>query len=244
MVGGLYTVCSPGIGNGIERGAGFEQDNAWFGFEDTDFGNMGSDTVTVPIYANMTTPVQIKFYDGIPDQGGELIGDFTYHEPPEWLTYKANTFKLTKKLHGVHTFVMQSSDRYHVKGFSFERQNNSFDPHFAASCQKIYGDSFMVSPDIVTGIGNNVVLDFGEFDFTEPPQFVVISGKAKIPLNSIHLIFKPEQGTPQRILAEFRGCTENTEQVFPVEGITGKGNVSFTFLPGSDFDFNYFQFIK
>ena len=244
VVGGLYTVCSPGIGNGIERGAGFEQEGAWFGFENTDFGNMGSDTVTVPIYANMTTPVQIKFYDGIPDQGGELIGDFTYHEPPEWLTYKANTFKLTKKLHGVHTFVMQSSDRYHVKGFSFERQNNSFDPHFAASCQKIYGDSFMVSPDIVTGIGNNVVLDFGEFDFTEPPQFVVISGKAKIPLNSIHLIFKPEQGTPQRILAEFRGSTENTEQVFPVEGITGKGNVSFTFLPGSDFDFNYFQFIK
>ena len=244
VAGGLYTVSSTGIGNGIERGAGFEQENAWFGFENTDFGSMGSDRVTVPIYANMTTPVKIKFYDGIPDQGGELIGDFTYHEPPEWLTYKPNTFKLTKKLKGVHTLVMQSSDRYHVKGFSFERQNDSYDLHPAASYEKIYGDSFTVSGDKVTGIGNNVVLDFGDFDFTEQPKSVIISGKSALPLNSIHLIFKPEQGTPQRILAEFKQSPDYAEQSFSVEGITGKGNISFTFLPGSSFDFNYFQFKK
>ena len=244
VAGGLYTVSSKGIGNGIERGAGFEQDNAWFGFENTDFGSMGSDTVTVPIYANMTTPVKIQFYDGIPDQGGELIGDFTYQEPPEWLTYKPNTFKLTKKLKGVHTFVMQSSDRYHVKGFSFERQNISYDPHPAAGCQKIYGDSFTVTGDRVTGIGNNVVLDFGDFDFTDPPSSVIISGRSELPLNSIHLIFKPEQGTAHRILAEFNGSPDYTEQVFPVEGIMGKGNVSFTFLPGSNFDFDKFNFEK
>ena len=244
VVGGLYTVCSSGIGNGIERGAGFEQDNAWFGFENTDFGSMGSDTVTVPIYANMTTPVKIKFYDGIPDDGGELIGDFTYHEPPEWLTYKPNTFKLTKKLKGVHTFVMQSSDHYHVKGFTFEKQNASYDPHTAAGCLSIYGDSFKINGDTVTGIGNNVLLDFGDFDFTEPPKSVVISGRSALPLNSIHLIFKPEQGTPQRILAEFKGSADYTEQSFPVEGITGKGSVSFTFLPGSNFDFKEFIFKK
>ena len=244
VAGGLYTVCSNGVGNGIERGAGFEQKDAWFGFENTDFGSMGSDTVTVPIYANMTTPVKIRFYDGIPDQGGELIGDFTYHEPPEWLTYKPNTFKLTKKLKGVHTFVMQSSDRYHVKGFTFERQNDSYEPHPAAGCDKIYGDSFTVKGNTVIDIGNNVVLDFGSFDFTDPPKSVIISGRSKLPLNSIHLTFKPEQGTPQRILAEFKGTADYAEQTFPVDGITGKGTVSFTFLPGSSFDFNYFRFEK
>ena len=244
VVGGLYTVSGGSIGNGIERGAGFESDNAWFGFENTDFGEMGSDTVTVPIYANCTTPVNIKFYDGIPEHGGELIGDFMYHEPPEWLTYKPNTFKLTKKLKGIHTFVMQSSHHYHVKGFSFEMQNDSFERHFAGNCEKIYGDSFEKNNTEVIGIGNNVVLDFGLFNFEEKPSTVIISGRSALPLNSIHIIFKSENGDTQRILAEFEGCSEYTERKFSVSGISGKGNVSFTFLPGSNFDFNYFKFEK
>lgn len=239
--GGLYT-CGEKAGNGIERGAGFEGENAWFGFENVDFGKYGSDTVTVPIYANRTTPVNIKFYDGKPTDNGELIGDFTYHEPPEWLTYKPNTFKLSKKLKGVHTLVMMSSDRYHVKGFSFEKANAEFSPHFAARCEKIYGDSFKVEKEQVTGIGNNVVLDFGEFDFTEPPSAIVITGKSSLPLNSIHISFKGEEN--KRIMVEFEGCTEYTERSFSVEGFKGKGNLSFTFLPGSNFDFWKFRFVE
>lgn len=241
VIGGLYTLCSKGkVGNGIERGAGFEGENAWFGFENTDFGRVGSDTVTVPIYANCTTPVGIKFYDGIPDKGGELIGDFVYHEPPEWLTYKPNTFKLSKVLKGVHTLVMMSSDRYHVKGFSFEKPDAEFMIHKAAEFEKIYGDSFKVEDEYVTGIGNNVVLDFGEFDFDTPPASIVISGKSELPLNSIHINFKNEEN--RRIIAEFEGCNQYTERRFPLEGISGKGALSFTFLPGSSFDFGWFRF--
>ncbi len=110
VAGGLFTVQSGNISNGIERGAGFAWGDSWFGFENVDFGSIGSDTVTVPIFANCTTPVKLKFYDGIPDKGGELIGDFVYHETPEWLTYKPNTFKLNKVLKGMHTLVMQSGD--------------------------------------------------------------------------------------------------------------------------------------
>lgn len=52
----------------------------------------------------------------------------------------------------------------------------------------------------MTGIGNNVVLDFGEFDFTdEQPSKLVICGRSPLPLNSIHLT----AGT-ERILCEFR----------------------------------------
>lgn len=241
VIGGLYTVCSSGkVGNGIERGAGFEGENAWFGFENTDFGKFGSDTVTVPIYANCTTPVKIKFYDGIPDEGGELIGDFVYHEPPQWLTYKPNTFKLSKTLKGAHTFVMMSSDRYHVKGFSFEKPDTAFALHKAAECEKIYGDSFKVEGDCVTGIGNNVVLNFGEFDFEELPSTIVISGKSALPLNSIHITFKNEDS--KRIIAEFEGCGEYTERRFDLQGLAGKGELSFTFLPGSNFDFEWFRF--
>lgn len=239
--GGLYT-CGDKAGNGIERGAGFEGENAWVGFENVDFGKYGSDTVTVPVYANCTTPVNIRFYDGKPGEGGELIGDFTYHEPPQWLTYKPNTFKLSKRLKGVHTFVIMSSDRYHIKGFEFERPDAEYSLHFAAECEKIYGDSFKTEAEKVIGIGNNVVLDFGEFDFAEPPSAIVIKGKSALPLNSIHINFKGEES--RRITAEFEGCGEYFERRFKVEGIRGKGNLSFTFLPGSNFDFWSFEFKK
>ncbi|MCM1054677.1 MAG: DUF4982 domain-containing protein [Bacteroides sp.] len=242
VIGGLYTVSGGSIGNGIERGAGFESENAWFGFDNVDFGRTGSDTVTVPIYANCTTPVKIKFYDGRPNEGGELIGDFVYHEPPEWLTYKPNTFKLSKTLKGMHTFVMMSSDRYHIKGFGFEKPDADFAVRKAAECDKIYGDRFELSGDCVTGIGNNVVLDFGEFEFEEKPKSVVICGRSKLPTNSIHITFKGRETVRQ--IAEFAGCGEYKERRFELGAIEGKCSVSFTFLPGSDFDFGWFRFEK
>lgn len=243
VVGGLFTVQSGNAGNGIERGAAFASEDSWFGFENVDFGKIGSDTITVPIYANCSTPVRIQFYDGIPDEGGELIGDFSYYETPQWLTYIPNTFKLTKKLKGVHTLVMRSSDGYHVQGFSFEKPDKEFSEICAADCDRVYGDKFTHNADDVTGIGNNVVLEFGTFDFTEnAPSAVVITGKSKLPVNSIHLVFKGD--VEKRVLCEFEGAEEYTERRFALDGIGGKCEFSFTFLPGSDFDFKSFKFEK
>lgn len=243
VTGGLFSVQSGNVVNGIERGAGFAWENSWFGFENVDFGSIGSDTVTVPIFANCTTPVNIRFYDGIPGEGGELIGDFVYHEEPEWLTYKPNTFKLTKVLKGMHTFVMESADGYNVKGFSFKKPEKEFAEICAADNENVYGDKFTCEPDAVTGIGNNVMLNFGEFDFTEAaPSKIVITGKSALPLNSIHIIFTGD--TETRILAEFKGADEYTPREFALTDIKGKCKVSFAFLPGSDFDFKSFKFEK
>ncbi len=242
VTGGLFTVQNGKAGNGIERGAAFSNENSWFGFENVDFGNIGSDTVTVPIYANCTTPVKIRFYDGIPGEGGEVIGEFTYHEPPEWLTYKPNTFKLSKTLKGLHTFVMESSDGYHVKGFTFQKPEKETAEINAACNYSIYGDKFTREADAVTGIGNNVVLDFGEFDFTErKPVKLIITGRSSLPLNSIHAIFKG--GSETRVLCEFEKAEEYTPREFEITGISGRCSVSFTFLPGSDFDFKSFRFV-
>ncbi|MDE6727661.1 MAG: DUF4982 domain-containing protein, partial [Oscillospiraceae bacterium] len=243
VIGGLFTVQSGNAGNGIERGAAFANENSWFGFENVDFGSVGSDTVTVPIYANCTTPVKIRFYDGIPGEGGELIGDFTYHEPPQWLTYIPNTFRLSKKLTGKHTFVMESSDGYHVGGFFFAKPDKEFSEICAANCESVYGDRFTRGSDAVTGIGNNVTLNFGEFDFTETqPSAVIITGRSALPSNSIHIIFKGDN--ERRELAEFAGADDYTARRFKLDGITGKCEVSFVFLPGSDFDFKSLKFEK
>lgn len=242
VAGGLFTVQGGNAGNGIRQGAAFSSnENCWFGFENVDFGNIGSDTVTVPIYANCTTPVKIRFYDGIPGKGGELIGDFSYHEPPQWLTYIPNTFKLSKVLKGVHTLVMESGDGFHVQGFCFSKPDKAFSEISAVDCESIYGDKFTREADAVTGIGNNVILDFGEFDFADKfPRAVIITGKSALPKNSIHIIFSGSVET--RILAEFDGADEYTARRFAINGIKGKCNVSFAFLPGSNFDFKSFMF--
>ncbi|MDE5894079.1 MAG: hypothetical protein K2H45_14265, partial [Acetatifactor sp.] len=60
------------------------------------------------------------------------------------------------------------------------------------------------------------------------------------PKNSIHIIFSGNVET--RVLAEFEGAEEYTSRRFCIDGIEGRGNVSFAFLPGSDFDFKSFKF--
>lgn len=244
VLGGLFTVSIGEVGPGIEKGAAFKHGTSAFGFENVDFGNIGSDTVTVPIFANTEDPVSIRFYDGIPGNGGELIGDFQYHKPPQWMVYIPETFKLSKTLKGVHTFVMESDHGYDVQGFVFQRKDKERAELSAADAVDIFGDKFTKNEEDVTGIGNNVVLSFGEFDFDKlPPEKIVITGRSKLAVNSIHIIFGGKNGnTETRILAEFAGVDNYREREFPINGISGKRSVSFAFLPGSDFDFKGFRF--
>ncbi len=243
IMGGLSTIGIGEVGQGIEKGAAFKGKGA-FGFENVDFGDIGSDTVTVPIFADTKDPVGIRFYDGIPGEGGELLGEFKYQKPPVWMVYTPETFRLDRVLRGVHTFVIGSDDVYNVQGFKFEKKRKERAELCAANAVNIFGDKFTKNADDVTGIGNNVVLSFGEFDFDElPPRKVVITGRSALAVNSIHIVFGAENGnTETRILAEFAGAEDYTEREFAVNGISGRRSVSFVFLPGSDFDFKSFRF--
>lgn len=240
--GGLYSRASENICSGVNRGVGFAfGGTSWAAFDNVDFGDVGTDTVTVSIWANTLDPVRLWVWDGIPGEG-ELIGDFVYHKTPEWMVFKPETYQLSRKLRGVHTITMETDCGYQMSGFVFARRQREFVEINAAGAGQIYGDKFTKGEDEVTGIGNNVVLDFGEFDFTEEqPRSLVICGKSPLPLNSIHLTAGAD-----RVLCEFRTDGESgyIEREFPLDGISGKQKISFTFLPGSDFDFKYFRFIK
>lgn len=242
VAGGLFTVSSENIANGIEHGAGFVGENSWFGFENVDFGDIGSDKITMPIYMNCSTPVKFRIYDGIPGNGGELIGDYTYHKPSAWLTYnEPETFVLSKRLKGIHTLTMESSDGFSIKGFCFEKTAKEFALIYALDNEEIYGDKFTINKEAIIEIGNNVMLNFGIFDFSEKqPSKIVITGKSSLPVNSIHIIFTGD--TETRVLAEFTSASDYTEREFALKGILGKCKVSFAFLPGSSFDFKAFQF--
>ena len=251
--GGLYTVKSGSVESGFDRGAAFagglngmsgKIPESWFGFENADFGKIGSDTVTLDIFANTDKPVGIKFFDGIPGDGGELIGEFEMCRPPVWMVYQPETFKLNKVLKGIRTFVIMSSHSYDVGGFAFKRPVKERAELCAADADSIFGDKFTRLADSVEDIGNNTVLCFGEFDFTEyPPKKIVITGRSELSMNSIHVIFGGGDGnTETRVLAEFAGSSEYTERSFDLSGINGLRIVSFAFLPGSDFDFKSFRF--
>lgn len=118
-------------------------------------------------------------------------------------------------------------------GFNFEKVSREFAVNNAADADNIYGDKFTKGEKCVTEIGNNVMLDFGEFDFSEKqPSRLVISGKSPLALNSIHLILNGSEGE-NRILCEFRtDDSENyAQKSFDISGISGKQKVSFAFLP-------------
>ena len=159
------------------------------------------------------------------------------------MIFKPDTFKLTRKLKGIETLCILTEDGFQVGGFNFEKVSREFAVNNAADADNIYGDKFTKGEKCVTEIGNNVMLDFGEFDFSEKqPSRLVISGKSPLALNSIHLILNGSEDE-NRILCEFRtDDSENyAQKSFDISGISGKQKVSFAFLPGSNFDFEYFR---
>ena len=237
---GLCTLTGGDVKNGIDHGMRFGLTGGWFGTENIDFGETGSDTVTIPVFAEVSTPFPIRIYDGTPDSG-ELLGEYEYCEPSEWLVYKPETYKLKKPLKGVHTISIEGTRKFDVKGFVFEKRRKELSELFAAEA-RVYGDSYTVSGSDVIGIGNNVIADFGEFDLTDfTPSKLVITGRTKLPFNSIQAVFEGDD--KRTVLCDFARSEEYTAREFPLYDIAGKVKVSLIFLPGCDFDLRSIKFI-
>ena len=241
VMGGAYSLANGRVTPGIQKGVNL-RNGAWCGYEALDFGETGSDTVTMSIFANYNSPVRIQLWDGTPDNG-ELLGDFEYYKRPIWLVCQEETFVLKKPLRGMHTLSITSRFDLDVKSFVFEKRTKETAEIFAASADNIYGDRFTREEEAVTGIGNNVNLCFGAFDFSSfKPKKLLLKGRSALPVNSINLLFKGEDGSEKRSLCEFEGAKDYTVRAFPTEGLCGKGTLEFVFLPGSDFDFMSFRF--
>jgi beta-galactosidase len=239
VAGGLFSLSGGNVTVGLQHGASFGGGGDWIGFENVDLGSVGSDRITIPLFANYNTPVRISVWDGTPENG-ECLGDFEYALKPVWLTYQPMTYTLSKVLRGVHTLSFKSDLSYDMQGFSFEKRQKETSELSALYAENIYGDSFTCGEDAVTGIGNNVTVDFGAFSFGAPPTKIFITGRSALPVNSIHL--QSEGTESKRLLLEFEGCEEYTEREFPIDGIESECRISLFFLPGSDFDLKSVRF--
>ena len=242
--GSLYTDSNCEIGNGNEKGIATPRgEEGYFGFENVDFGEIGSDEITIPIFTLNDAEYKVGIWEGIPGKpGSTLLCDGRYSKKMIWNVYQPETYKLSKKLKGVTSIYFTTDDKYHFKGFEFKRPNKAYETLYLNLRSRIYGDTFTEENDSITGIGNNVTIEFDGMDFKETrAQKIIICGRSKLENNSIHLKFDGDEGTKTELL-EFKGSDDYVERSFDINGALGMNTVGFVFLPGCDFDFKYFRF--
>lgn len=246
VTGGLYTETIGEIGNGNEKGfATARGEESGVVFTGVDFGEIGSDEITLPIFSLSDAPYAFQIWEGRPGEKEDgLLLDGIYQKKSIWNTYQEETYRLNRRIKGVTDLSFVFHDKVHMKGFSFKKCEKAYEQLFAASCDKVYGDSFTVEEKAVTGIGNNVTLEFSGMDFGgQGTTGIRICGKSSLPVNTIHIRFAHADGSETTQIVEVMGSADYAEQTFALEKVTGPCEVRFVFLPGSNFDFAYFCFL-
>lgn len=243
--GGLFSRSIGDVGNGNEKGFSTAREGfsgAVFG--NLDFGEFGSDEITIPVFALNDEEYFIELWEGIPEDGGSLVDVLTYQKPSIWNVYQEETWKLPRRIKGITTLaLMLRNKKVHIKGFSFTKQEKAFGTLFAAECNGIYGDTFTMEDEAVTGIGNNVTLVYEDMNFGEKGATgVEICSRSPLKGNTVHIQFTTKEGTVFRRVLEIPGTTEYQNQHFELEPLAGEGKIEFIFLPGTNFDMKSCRF--
>jgi beta-galactosidase len=241
---GLCNCSNAELTNGNERGiATLRSGESHVGFKDVDFGNYGSDEITLPLFPLGKEPFTFEIWEGMPSEGGELLCTAAYDKGSVWNTYQEVTYKLPRRLRGVTTLCLVFREKVHIKGFSFKKYVKAFQKLSAAEYDTIYGDSFRVNAGTVENIGNNVSIIYENMDFGDTgASSVALSWRSELPSNSIQIVFTGEEEKIQKVIFA-DGSEDYTSAVFPLgETVTGKKTVSLIFLPGNSIDLAWLQF--
>ena len=244
--GSQYTSVKGEAGNGNERGVATARDGETVvTYGNIDFGPVGADEITVPIFALSDEEYPIQIWEGIPkEEGSSLLADVVYQKPSIWNVYQQETWKLDRCLKGITSVSFLLKQKVHIKGFSFAERKKAWIRLAAGDADAVYGDSFTRTDCGIEGIGNNVSLVFHDMDFgNEGAKKLRICGRAPEGNNTIHVRFFNGEDEVKQIV-EFAQSSEWEEQEFAMQPTAGKWDVTFVFLPGSCFDFAWFEFQK
>lgn len=244
---GLFTRTIGEVTNGNEKGIATARDGrSGVVYENIDFGDFGSDEVTLPVFALSDEDYLIDVWLGVPfAEGSRCIDTLHYQKPSRWNVYQEETYRLSERIKGVVTIGFVMHAKVHLKGFSFRKPEKAFERLTGKEADRVYGDSFRIDGNAVREIGNNVTLEYGDMDFgSRGADEVTIMGRTPLAVNTIHIHFTDESGETVNRIVEFAGTgkQETSEQTFRIEKLTGKGKIELIFLPGSSFDFEYIQF--
>lgn len=244
MVSGIsYSSCLGDVGRGPSDSAGTDKDTETrLTYTNLDFGDFGSNELTLSIFANDDDAHALQIWQGVPGEAGcELLGDVIYQKPGEWEVFKPETYRLSRRVFGVQTLTIAAHDKLFLEGFVFARQEKAFEKLEVAQTGVIYGDSYQVTEQGVERIGNNVSIQYEGMNFGEKGTAgITICGRTPLQKNTIQLRFAGAQESVQ--VLEFPHSEEYICQTFALERVCGQEEVTFVFLPGCSFDFAWFRF--
>ncbi|MEK3964589.1 sugar-binding domain-containing protein [Paenibacillus sp. FSL H7-0323] len=241
---GYHSNTSRNLTNGNERGvATAREGESWICFDNIDFGDYGATELTLPIFALDNDKYTIDIWKGTPDApNAALLTQVTYQKPSIWNVYQEETYPLHERIKGVTTLCFVLHKKIHLKGFQFNKPLKAYEQLNVLEYNQIYGDSFTLADGQIKNIGNNVSLIFKDMDFGHTGSTkLTLCGHSPIDKNTLHILFSGPEGE-KRQLVEFTQSSDYCEREFVLERITGPQTVTFIFLPGSQFDFKWFQF--
>lgn len=239
---GLHTNTYGRIGNGNDLGIATQNDGeSGITISQIDFGEFGSDEITLPIFALSSEPYEFEIWLGKPREG-ELLLSGIYQKPVIWNVYQEETYRLKQRIRGVNDLSFIFHSKVHLKGFVFGRQKKAFSKLYAAECDSIYGDDFQKESEAVTGIGNNVTMMFDQMDFEEEKERkICMMSKSKLPVNTVHVRLKKEGELVKTVACDILGSPDYQKSWFSLGTLKGNMQIEFLFLPGTNIDFHWFQ---
>lgn len=243
VYGSSYTSYSGQVSSGNEKGVATSREGTTVvTYANLDFGRIGSDRVTLPIFSLDEDRVPLKIWMGShDDKDSLLLFDGVYDKPRIWNTYIEDSFTLSKRLKGINTVSFEFNKKVHLKGFTFEKQSAVGVAFPIGTADHISGDSFTRNGDLVEHIGNNVTIVFNDIDLGAPShKSIHIKGRCVNSSNPIRIKFNNTEGEIVTT-CEFTHSDEYGTQIFDLGFIGGMQDMNFIFLPGSNFDFESFE---
>lgn len=208
-------------------------------YSDIDFGKTGSQIISLSVGTCFDMPVEV--WEGTPDDG-KLICRVDFGNNGHWCGFAGQNFALAERLTGVRTISVVIDSRVIFGGFSFVAIERAYDTNWVGEADSVYGDDYRIDGRRVADIGNNVIINYEGLDFGEGgSEALIISGETGNPMNQIQLRYTPAGGAQKTVLLEFQQ-DGGREQRFDIPKLSGVNDVSFVFMPGSRFDFDWFRF--
>lgn len=208
-------------------------------YSDIDFGKTGSQIISLSVGTCFDMPVEV--WEGTPDDG-KLICRVDFGNNGHWCGFAGQDFALAERLTGVRTISVVIDSRVIFGGFSFVPIERAYDTNWVGEADSVYGDDYRIDGSRVADIGNNVIINYERLDFGEGgSEALIISGETGNPMNQIQLRYTPAGGAQKTVLLEFQQ-DGGREQRFDIPKLSGVNDVSFVFMPGSRFDFDWFRF--
>ena len=215
------------------------------GFSSVDFGKYGSDEFEIFMIHWFTDEnVKLKLYLNDPrSKEGEILGEYNYQANFKWQTYQSNKYKLKKTLFGINTIFFefaQTIQKLDFGSFIFIPKQKAYQKINAADYDTIHGDNYKIEDGKILNIGNNVFIEYHNMNFTDGASEIIVKGRTRHDNDPVHIHFELETGETIREIIEFPHSDDYIEVKKKLANIKGNTVVKFIFLPGCDFDFEWF----